>query len=140
MFTARVKSLFFDSQKVIRSVDSATRKVLSKFGAFVRQRARSGIRKRRRPADPGQPPSSHVGTLRVILFGYDPQRRSVVIGPVRAGKAGVAPRVLEKGGEETLFRRGVATKAHYHAFPFMRPAFDEELKKMPAMWAGSVRP
>jgi hypothetical protein len=74
------------------------------------------------------------------LFGYDPQRRSVVIGPVRAGKAGVATGVLEKGGAETLFKRGKAVKAHYRAFPYMGPAFSAELKKMPAMFAGAVKP
>jgi hypothetical protein len=140
MFSASVKGMFFDGQRVIRSVDAATRKVLSKFGAFTRQRARSSIRKRKRPADPGSPPSSHVGTLRTILFGFDPVRRSVVIGPVRAGKAGVATGVLEKGGTETLFKRGKAVKAHYRAFPYMGPAFAEELKKMPAMWQGAVKP
>lgn len=64
----------------------------------------------------------------------------MVIGPVKAGKAGVAPGVLEKGGTEILMRRGKAVKANYRRFSFMGPAFDEELKRMPPMWAGSVKP
>ncbi len=140
MFTARVKSSFFDSAAVIRSVDAATRKTLSRFGAFVRRRARSSIRKRRRPADPGQPPSSHVGTLRTILFGYDASSRSVVIGPVKAGKQGIAPRVLEEGGSETLVKRGKTVRATYRQFPYMSTAFQTELKTMPALWRGSVKP
>ena len=43
-----IKSLFFDSKKVLDSVDTATRKVMSKFGAFVRRDARKSIRRPRR--------------------------------------------------------------------------------------------
>ena len=76
------KGGFFNRDKVMRSVDAGTRKVLSKFGAFVRQRARTSIRKRKGTSPPGSPPYSHVGLLRkFILFAYDPQRKSVVIGP-----------------------------------------------------------
>jgi len=79
-----LKSAFFDSEKVLKSVDAATRRVLSKMGAFVRQRARTFIRKapkintktgervkrgRRAKglkvhdaiAPPGQPPYYHAG-------------------------------------------------------------------------------
>jgi hypothetical protein len=38
------KSMFFDRQAVISALDAAARVVLSKFGAFVRQAARSSIR------------------------------------------------------------------------------------------------
>ena len=81
MIRFEVKQLFFDSPKVVRAVDRTTRRVLSKFGAFVRRTARSSIRKRKRTSEPGSPPSSHTGLLkRFIFFGYDAQKRSVVIG------------------------------------------------------------
>jgi len=73
---------------------------LSKFGALVRQRSRRSIRKRKQASKPGSPPTNRTGVLkRYIYFGYDSNRRSVVIGPVIApGKAGKAPETLEYGG------------------------------------------
>jgi len=47
------KQGFFSREKVKRSVDAGTRKVLSKFGAFVRQRAKTSIRKRKGTSPPG---------------------------------------------------------------------------------------
>ncbi len=41
------KGSFFDRDKVKRSVDAGTRRVFSKFGAFVRQRAKTSINKRK---------------------------------------------------------------------------------------------
>ena len=84
-----IKRMFFDRQAVISKVDAATRRVLSRFGAFVRRSAKSSIRKRKKAAPPGQPPSSHTGLLKkFIFFGYDADRRSVVIGPTRLNQKG----------------------------------------------------
>ncbi|MCL4743749.1 MAG: hypothetical protein KJZ54_16250, partial [Phycisphaerales bacterium] len=72
MLDLRIKQMFFDRPKVRRAVDAARRKVLSKAGAFIRQTARTSIRKRKGSSKPGNPPHSHVGLLRrFILFGYD---------------------------------------------------------------------
>ena len=69
------KKMFFDAKAVISRVDAATRKVLSRFGAFVRTGAKHSIHKRKAVSQPGEPPSSHVGLLRkLIYFGYDPGR------------------------------------------------------------------
>lgn len=133
---------FFDRDKVIRAMDRKSRKVLSKFGAFVRQRARTSIRKRKRPSTPGTPPSSHTGLLRKgILFAYDDQRKSVVIGPAKfSDKSGQALPALEYGGTsliETIVkgkreRREVVIRAR----PFMTPAFIyEQQNSLPGMWA-----
>ena len=90
------KSMFFDTAKVKKAVSSGTRKVLSKFGAFVRRTARSSIRSRKKSSAPGSPPSSHTGLLkRLIFFGYDPSRRSVVIGPAPLRSTVEAPPLLE---------------------------------------------
>lgn len=97
-FKAATK-LFFDRPKVRSAVDKGTRQALSKFGAFVRQRARTSIRKRKGVSQPGQPPFSHKGILRRgILFGFDPVAKSVVIGPVLAGSQSGAPETLEYSG------------------------------------------
>ena len=101
----RIKSMFFDRPKVQRAVDRSKRRSLSRAGAFIRQRARTSIRKRKRQSRPGQPPSSHTGLLRrFILFGYDRRSDSVVVGPVGFRRSR-APTVLEFGGRTTVESR-----------------------------------
>jgi len=142
------KQMFFDTKAVTSRVDKAARKVLSKFGAFVRTGAKHSIRKRKAVSEPGSPPSSHVGLLRrLIYFGYDPSRRSVVIGPtplhLPAGQAGgtaEAPPLLEYGGKaRRRGRKGRPVTSTYKARPFMGPAFEREKPKLPAMWASSIK-
>ena len=132
------KTMFFDRAKIKKKVDARTRKVLSKFGAFVRQTSRKSIRKRKGTSKPGRPPFSHTGVLKKFLFfGYDSDRRSVVIGPVIVpGKAGKAPATLEHGGKVSL---PFGNKAEIAPRPFMQPAFESELKNVPKLWADSIR-
>ena len=60
---------------------------------FVRTTAQHSIRKRKSVSRPGQPPSSHVGTLRrLIFFAYEPAKKNVMIGPTPFGDA--APELL----------------------------------------------
>jgi hypothetical protein len=141
------KKMFFDRPAVTRAVSDAARRVLSKFGAFVRQRAKTSIRKRKKSSPAGQPPSSHVGTLRKgILFGYDASQRSVVIGPtILDGHSGEALPALEHGGTTRVVRgrRGrVRVKTvRIEARPFMQPAFEHEKQaSLPSMWRDSVKP
>jgi hypothetical protein len=139
------KQMFFDRDKVRRRTDTGTRRVLSRFGAYVRTTAKHSIRKRKRISDPGEPPSSHTGLLRrFILFGYDRDRRSVVIGPMRLNqKVGDAPAALEYGGTSTvvegLRRRRRKRRIRIAARPYMGPAFEQEKPKLPAMWRDSVK-
>ena len=153
MFGVVTKQMFFDRRKVQSKTDSAARRVLSKFGAFVRRAARSSIRTRKRVSAPGEPPSSHTGLLKkFIFFGYDRGRQSVVIGPQRLNqKVGDAPQALEYGGTATVVeglrpsarsgRGGKRKKRRVKiaARPYMGPAFEQEKPKLPAMWANSVR-
>jgi len=142
MIGFEIKQLFFDREAVTSRVDPATRKVLSKFGAFVRRTAKGSIRRRRKAAPPGSPPSSHTGLLKkFIFFGYDPDQRSVVIGPTRLDRRGQgeAPSLLEYGGQTTLVRGGKRERATYRARPYMGPAFEKEQPKLPAMWRDSVK-
>lgn len=135
------KSMFFDRGIVLKKVDSATRRVLSKFGAFVRTTARHSIRKRKGASSPGSPPNSHVGLLKkLIYFGYDTGKRSVVIGPTPLRGTAEAPPLLEYGGRTTIKdRKGRRARANYKARPYMGPAFEQEKKKLPSLWANSIR-
>jgi hypothetical protein len=114
MLDMRIKELFFDKARVVRAVDKARRAVLSKAGAFIRQRAKTSMRKRKAISAPGQPPSAHEGSLRRFLyFGYDPGADTVVVGPAATNQVffgrdrkpvtGTVPSVLEYGGQITIF-------------------------------------
>lgn len=130
------KNSFFDSQKVLASVDKATGAVLSRFGAFVRRTARSSIRKRRRESVPGQPPSNRTGLLKkFIFFGYERDSRSVVIGPAKLNQKTRAPSVLEYGGKTKVKDKNVRIAAR----PYMGPAFEKEKPKLPNLWKNSIR-
>ena len=143
------KGMFFDSPKVKRAMDKATHQALSKAGAFVRTAAKSSIRSRKKISAPGNPPSSHEGTLkRLIFFSYDSVARSVVIGPTVHGK-GEAPNLLEFGGSvvrtvspPAFFKskgKPRRVKMTYRPRPFMGPAMEKELSDLPKRWRNSLR-
>lgn len=133
------KRLFFDRAAVTSAADRGTRKVLSKFGAFVRQTAKTNIRKRKAVSEPGQPPSSHTGLLkRNIFFVFSPETRSVVIGPILLNNRTDAPRLLEHGDTVVRRRRNRRVRMTYEARPFMGPAFEREQQQLPALWKNSV--
>lgn len=135
------KAGFFDRASVVKRVDAAGRKVLSKFGAFVRTAAKSSIRKRKAISEPGQPPSSHLGLLKqFIFFSYDAARKSVVIGPTLLNGRGSrrALEVLEHGGGTIRRIKGKNRRTNYKARTFMKPAFKKEQSKLPALWRDAV--
>lgn len=135
------KGLFFDRAVVTSAAERGTRKVLARFGAFVRQSAKSSIRKRKAISAPGQPPSSHTGLLkRNIFFVFSPETRSVVIGPILLnGKQTDAPRLLEQGDTVLRRRRNRSVRMTYRPRPFMGPAFEREQQKLSALWRDSIR-
>lgn len=133
-----VKAAFFDTKAVKDAIDAGTKKTLSKFGAFVRQRAKTSIRTRKQPSAPGQPPSSHTGDLkRLIFFALDVKTKSLVVGPVPF-RRGEAPRLLEHGGEITRQRKSGARRQVYRPRPFMAPAAKAEMPKFAALLKGMV--
>ena len=157
MIKMRMKKMFFDRQAVISKVDAGTRKVLSRFGAFVRTSAKQSIKNapfsvkkkrgedrtnfRKQTSSPGQPPYSRSGLLKkFIYFGYDTTKRSVVIGPEKlSGKnKGEAPSLLEYGGTTQSNLRGKKRTVSIAARPYMGPAFEKEQPKLPAMWRNSI--
>lgn len=140
MNLANVKKLFFDRKAVMDAVSRAQRAVFSRIGAFIRQTARSSIRRRKGTSKPGRPPNSHTGLLRDhIFFAYEPERKGVVIGPIRLNTSdGTAPRLLESGGSTTWQEQGKRERVVYLARPYMRPALEKELPRLPALWRNSV--
>ena len=138
---AQAKSLFFDRQKVLSQVSRGERKVLSKFGAYVRQDAKQRIRRRKRSSQVGESPTNQAGLLkRHLYFVFDPDRRSVVIGPILLNRGTGAPATLEYGGTTTLtFSRRESVQVEIAPRPYMGPAFRQELPKLPALWRDSVR-
>lgn len=144
MIEMRMKAMFLDSPHVQRAMDAATRRALSQVGAFIRQRARTSIRKRKGASRPGGPPHSHAGHLRrLIFFAWDAVAESMVIGPVPF-REGQAPHLLEFGGttvRRTTRRRGRGRRhrMRYRKRPFMGPALEAELPQLPSRWRNSVR-
>ena len=140
MVTMRMTSLFFDAPAVRRAVDAAKRRELSRAGAFIRQRAKTSIRQRKGISRPGDPPHSHAGDLRrLIFFAWDRVSDSVVVGPLPF-KAGEAPSLLEFGGRAVRAdRRGKRRRVRYRKRPFMGPALEAELPQLPARFRNSVR-
>ena len=148
MIDMRVKAMFFDRPRVQKAVSHANRRAMSRAGAFVRTRARTSMRKRRGTSRPGQPPYAHEGSLRrMILFGYEPSRETVVVGPV-GFRSSEAPNALEFGGRTTVVRRRrtarrgqrvIKTQVRIAARPYMAPALDKERPKLPALWRNSVK-
>lgn len=143
------KANFFDRARVRKAVDRAKRRELARAGGFVRQVARRSIRKRRAISKPGQPPSSHEGSLRRFLFfAWDSRTESVVVGPA-SFRGSRAPELLERGGKAEVRRitrkngkRTVRTeRADYRPRPYMRPALRTAVDsgKVAARWRNSVR-
>ena len=56
----RLKQWFFDRPNLEFALRRAEIKKPSRVGAFLRKRARSLLRKRKRSSSPGQPPSVHT--------------------------------------------------------------------------------
>lgn len=139
------KTMFFDRPKVMRSMDDATQKALSRFGAFVWRRSRSSIRKRKKTSEPGQPPSSHTDLYKKnIYFGYNAETRSVVIGPIRLNRGAEGmPEALERGGESTIKtisgRKMITKKVRIRPRPAMQLAFEKELPKAAPQFKDSMR-
>lgn len=113
--TFRVEKMFFDRAHVQERIGKANAAALSRAGAYIKQRAKTRILKRRKkPSAPGQPPHVHAPqgektrTLRNIDFKLDRDWESLVVGPYGLAprsinspthKAGyTVPQILEHGG------------------------------------------
>lgn len=164
----KAKGAFFDSKKVVDAVSKQERANLSKAGAFIRRTAVFSIRSGNGVSKPGQPPKSHTGILkRFLYFAFDFSSRSVVVGPALTNQTSASmalgntiPGILEIGGRESItevqsphsgqwVKRN--SKLRYQqdwperkrqidvaARPFMVPALQANIAKIPGVWKDSV--
>ena len=140
------KKLFFDKPAVTKAVNKAEMKVLAKQGAYLRTAARHLIKSAPYGvhAKAGNPPKSHTGLLkRFILFAFNPDNSSVIVGPTKLSKKGDAPHTLEHGGyaRVPLSSPGGKTEwkgVHLKPRPFMGPALEASQPKLAEFWKNAV--
>lgn len=159
------KKFFFDRGAVIAAVGKARATVMGKAGAFIRRTAQFSIRPRKRPSKPGQPPTNQTGLLRQhIYFQYDPETRSVVVGPAKAPSKKMSnrpiPSILEFGGDvqvleqqlsgglwvrggDPRFKHGASRPTRTRTAtiaprPFMRPALEKNRDKIAKFWQNAL--
>lgn len=134
---ARIRESFFDSPKVLREVKREKRRMLSKMGAFTRATARRSMRKRKKPASAGEPPSVHEGSYkRLTFFAWDPVRESVVVGAIPFKSSSMMPELTEHGGDTTQKTDRGLIHRNYKPHPAMRLAMNKELPKFASMFKG----
>ena len=154
--TFEMKKYFFDRQVVQNEIDKQQRRSISRSLAFVRRRARSLLRRRKRVSAVGSPPSVHKDPgLKTILFAYDMRTKGGIVGPVKLNQVNMTatgsvpvPGIMELGGtvriQETQsitngewYRRNLKRQnkpgqkrrvrtVKYEKRPFMAPALEME--------------
>ena len=95
--------MFFDRAKVLDRLHKKEISVLNRTGGESRNTVKRSMRpggKKGKSSEPGEPPRYQTKKLRdAIVYGYDEQNHSVVIGPLKArAKAENVPHILEYGG------------------------------------------
>jgi hypothetical protein len=137
-FTSFKVAAFFDRPAVKNAVEERTRKALSRMGAFVRQRARQSMRRRKGRSPVGKPPSAHEGQLKDLLFfAWDRAAQTVVVGPMKF-RRGDAPSLNEYGGAAAVrLPNGQTVRGVYKPRPFMAPALASEWPKLDQCFAAA---
>lgn len=163
MITGNMKRFFFDKAAVTRRIDAGAARALGRFGLYVQRADKKSLKYAKGRSLPGAPPTVHrspaftrtkknrkgvrsrqqVSPLRELTYyGYDPAKRSVVIGPelFRNSKigGGKAPRVIEEGGTGPVKSDGRIVLGRYAPRPHTGPAFHKILPQAPALFRNSV--
>ena len=127
-----MKDWFFDRAHVLAVVDKDKLKPLRKAGGSIRLTAQRSMRRRKKGfSQPGQPPFSKQGLIRdFTFFAYDKDSDSVVVGPVGFKRA-IVPALHEFGGSQTVYHKGKSEVAKYPKRPYMKPALDKNINKIP---------
>lgn len=135
-----IRESFFDSAKVQKQMDAATRRGFQTIGRETRKAARASLKVSNKPSEPGQPPHIRKGSpLRALmLYSYESTTKSVVIGPAALGAANTPP-VLEFGGtvKPKRNRRGRPRRpSKIKPRPYMGPALELTQTKIPDVFDG----
>lgn len=128
----KVKVTIKDELKKIEKAARSTGpfQSLGHAGGTIRKSALLSIRKNKKSSKPGQPPHTREGQLRkAIFYAVDKAAQTVVIGPTKS-KIGEIGGVMEHGG---TYKGG-----QYAPRPFMGPALEESLPRIPAHFTGSI--
>jgi len=148
------KNNFFDRAAVLKLMSKAQARGMSAVGAAIRGEARKlmkpqvimargrvakGQRRRVvavRHSRPGEPPRYSGNPLlrEKLIFAYDRRAESLVVGPAALKGNATVPRLLEEGG----FSRSAARRAYYEPRPYMQPAFQHVLPRIPTLFAARV--
>lgn len=149
---ANLRHLWLD-RALDRAIDARARRALARIGAYIRTTARTSLgppNKTAPPRPPGKPPRTRVAdpaNLRAIEFALLPGRH-LVVGPIRfTRQSQPAPAVHEHGLTATLYRKkrtkappilswtgpGRAVTVRFPKRPFMRPALEKTLQRLPRL-------
>ena len=162
------QAVFFSDQKIKSLADKGQRKSLSQCGAYTATTAKQSLRyvgkkNAAASAPAGRPPfarrserfrrkttNKKTGVSKdratsplkeLIFFGFDPQRKSVVIGPIQfrgaARKSYLVPTALEKGASVQVRLGGRRVRARIAPHPFMAPALKKNLPKFKGTFKNS---
>lgn len=127
--TVRVE---FDPDAVKRAVKRGSTESLKQAGAYVRKSARNSVKKSKHSSIAGTPPHTRRGLLkRSLLFGVEPRRMAVVIGPAFKF-VGISMTAHEFGG---MYRH-----RKYPKRPLMGPTLQKTTPQISKLWANSVKP
>ncbi len=148
---------YFDKPAVMSAMDKTTRRVFSRFGAFVRQRditmmlrskpekkfgVHSKVTDQGGSAKAGTPPAVHLGLIvKFVQFWYDTIAQSVIVGPERLNgrlAGGAALEALEYGGESLVLDHQKEIRVQIQPHPSINPAFEAELELLPPKWENAM--
>ena len=121
----------FDEATLTARIAKVSLAILNRMGAYVRKVAQSKVKTSPNPSPPGSPPHSRKGLLRrAILFGAEPDRKRVLIGP-GFRFVGTSASAHEFGGGYKGDR--------YPKRPFMGPALRESIPHLAELWRDAVK-
>ena len=134
----------FQPEKVLRKLSQEDKRAMFRIGAYARKVARSSIKRRGKrtrlgASKAGTPPHTKFGALKNAIRFWA-EERSVIIGPARSaiGQVGAIHEHGEKAKVKS-YNPEQMNLASYPKRPFMKPAMDETLQRLPTFWEKSKR-
>jgi len=122
---------WFDIGKILRRKRRATIRTIQWFAGAVRKAAVRSLKRRKGPSPKGSPPHSKTRRLpKAIRYHVDRVAETAIVGPTFEG-VGLAGAAHEFGD---TFRGD-----RFPPRPYMTPALEETLPRIPRLWTGSIR-